>query len=740
MNGLRITADKTENRYGGDILCLLAGFLWTMGFIKIFFSGFPSIKESWWIYGLTGCVCLVLFERLLQTRYRKWILPISIVLVCLIFLGSRQIGTDGMAVLANDLREYLTGKTGRIYLEYQVQHPAGAYLAAALVIFLIEGLLAWSLLKQKIIWCNIVTAGCFLGYIEGLFEGSLGLFFLCGGIMLICILSFRQENASLSAGIEAVGTALVLVGICVLVALPFYIKYREGLSFEQQKMELDHQIHKKRYDTENDAMPEGNLVNVGAFEKSQEDALILTMEQPQKMYLRGRIGDVYTGISWEGFEEDTYRENADLFYWLHKGGFYGQAVLNSGYALQEDSQSYDIKIQNVSACKENLYLPYAVAEDSYLSKEIIGDNRTTGIDMIETKYFSGSLPQWYQLAIWLSEHQEQSDVKEYLKKEESYRDFVYEQDLQLTNTAVGTMERIFSEEQEEKSLSEILDLVKGVLDTKLTYDEDLQTLNGKNDFARYTLEQTGRGYSVHYATLATLMLRYMGVPARYVEGYYLSGEEAGQYEPGEEITLTEAHAHAWTEYYMDGVGWIPFEVTPGYIDEEEWEELSQILADGMGDEGGRSFSSSDLTYTPPKQPEDQTDAPDLNSAFRFSVKQVMQILLVLLLIGIGVFISYVFYRWKRLRKYKKQIRESSNEIFVTELYGYACMLTDRFHLETAKNSESEQINEIARFSCHQITDEQRTCVEKYADGVVRCCEQQCSIWQKIKYRYILWLF
>ena len=54
------------------------------------------------------------------------------------------------------------------------------------------------------------------------------------------------------------------------------------------------------------------------------------------------------------------------------------------------------------------------------------------------------------------------------------------------------------------------------------------------------------------------MLRYFGVPARYVEGYFLSAAEAASYQPGQSITLTEIHAHAWAEYYLPGVGFVPF--------------------------------------------------------------------------------------------------------------------------------------------------------------------------------------
>lgn len=740
MNGLKITADKTENRTNGKCLHLLAGILWMNGFIQILFSAFLSVSSVWWLYGIFSAGCMGAFFWLFQCRYKKWIIPIEILLVLLIFLCCRQMGTDGMAVLTNDFLKYLTGKTGRIYLDYQFTNPSGAYLVAAMLLMLVNSFFVWMILNKRMLLCNLLTAGCVIGCMAGLFEIGYGLVLLCGGLFFLSILDYQRWN-TIKASVVAVMSVVAAVGLCVLAAVPFCIKNPGGLSFDEQKDKLEYQIHKKRYDTGADAMPEGNLVNVGAFEKSQETALVLTMEKPQKLYLRGRTGEIYTGVSWEGFEEETYREYEDLFYWLHKEGFYGQAIIGSAYELMgSDTELCSMKIINESACRNELYLPYGLADTEPLSADIIGDDRTISVDIIEMDYVLGSLPQWYELADWLSEHQDRSEVTEYLKKEESYRDFVYENDLQLTNTAVGTMERIFTDEYEEKSLSEILDLIKEILSTELTYDESVLTTNGKNDFARYTLEQSGRGYSVHYATLATLMLRYMGVPARYVEGYYLSADQAELYEPNEEIILTEAHAHAWTEYYMDGVGWIPFEVTPGYIDEEEWDTLSQVLADGKGDGAGKSFTSSDLTYTPPKQPEDNTDAPNQNSAFRFQIKQVLNLLLIISILGIVLFIIYVLWNWLQLKRYKKQMVEAENRECVAELYGYVHMLIERFHLEVQDEIQIRQINEIARFSCHEITDEQRICMEQYADKVVKCCEDQCSIWQKLKYRYILWLF
>ena len=92
---------------------------------------------------------------------------------------------------------------------------------------------------------------------------------------------------------------------------------------------------------------------------------------------------------------------------------------------------------------------------------------------------------------------------------------------------------------------------------------------------------TRSGYDAHFATLATLMFREAGVPARYMEGYYLSPKEMAEYADTEEIELEvyDNAAHAWTEIYEDGVGWVPVEVTPGYfsLKEEETPQLTESV-------------------------------------------------------------------------------------------------------------------------------------------------------------------
>ncbi|SDW69908.1 transglutaminase family protein [Paenibacillus sp. CF384] len=85
------------------------------------------------------------------------------------------------------------------------------------------------------------------------------------------------------------------------------------------------------------------------------------------------------------------------------------------------------------------------------------------------------------------------------------------------------------------------------------------------DFVDDFLFRQQQGYCVHFASAMTVMLRTQGIPARYVKGFApgepvenKSGGAAGLY------TVRASDAHAWVEVFFPGVGWLPFEPTPGF--------------------------------------------------------------------------------------------------------------------------------------------------------------------------------
>jgi hypothetical protein len=79
------------------------------------------------------------------------------------------------------------------------------------------------------------------------------------------------------------------------------------------------------------------------------------------------------------------------------------------------------------------------------------------------------------------------------------------------------------------------------------------------DFAVYFLRVLREGYCIHFATVATLMLRALDVPARFTSGYVVSVAPG---EAGQTVVVTDLNAHAWVEVFYEDIGWLYLEATP----------------------------------------------------------------------------------------------------------------------------------------------------------------------------------
>lgn len=77
----------------------------------------------------------------------------------------------------------------------------------------------------------------------------------------------------------------------------------------------------------------------------------------------------------------------------------------------------------------------------------------------------------------------------------------------------------------------------------------------ERDFVSQFVLETREGYCSYFASAMAVMCRIAGVPARYVEGYFVPA--------GEDVTVTGENAHAWAEVYFNGVGWVAFDPSTG---------------------------------------------------------------------------------------------------------------------------------------------------------------------------------
>lgn len=85
---------------------------------------------------------------------------------------------------------------------------------------------------------------------------------------------------------------------------------------------------------------------------------------------------------------------------------------------------------------------------------------------------------------------------------------------------------------------------------------DLEPPLGNDDMDRFLF--TNRvGYCEHYASVFAFMMRSQGIPTRVVTGY-----QGSEYNPiSKEYEVRQLHAHAWTEVYIDGQGWVRIDPT-----------------------------------------------------------------------------------------------------------------------------------------------------------------------------------
>lgn len=95
------------------------------------------------------------------------------------------------------------------------------------------------------------------------------------------------------------------------------------------------------------------------------------------------------------------------------------------------------------------------------------------------------------------------------------------------------------------------------------YSLNTDNFSGDNPPLYRFLYETKSGHCAMYASAMCLALRYYGVPARYVTGFTVGGDDYVSHSGGEyKYELTDSDLHAWVEVYFDGLGWLPFDPTP----------------------------------------------------------------------------------------------------------------------------------------------------------------------------------
>ncbi len=330
------------------------------------------------------------------------------------------------------------------------------------------------------------------------------------------------------------------------------------------------------------------------------------------LYIKGYAGGKYTGDSWEQLDDKVYNKEKDLFD-NSKFGFQDYGYELYGLYQSDRIVSTQIYINDLTKSR-NLYIPYYTDLSEIENAYEINDSyfRTRDSDYLFNFYshlFSSKTLPLYHYPIYLV------DDESYFE----YEDFVYDNYLDFDEEIVaktynnimkklikqtklvyyeGELSRIFAEyydlyrindlfegydfteyDCEEDGFIDLYNYLGGDIYSVMAVSEVIQKYLSENykytlepgktplgkDFIQYFLEEQKQGYCTYFASAGTMLMRAMGFPARYADGFVAPKNQFNLDDDGVyRATIKDKYAHAWCEVFVPGVGWIPVEFTPGY--------------------------------------------------------------------------------------------------------------------------------------------------------------------------------
>lgn len=414
----------------------------------------------------------------------------------------------------------------------------------------------------------------------------------------------------------------------------------------------------------------GQLGGVGSVRPDYQTDLIVrfTPYSMEPIYLKGYTGVSYASDSskWLNYKEtlqdspdiidmleELYNSNSsqysfDYDYYADRNIFPSGLSMYENLIRQSEKVSGDyyahgtMQIKNVGASEVYAYEPYYCMDGLMAGDIIVG-----GIGRNQWKSYE------YEPVINF-ESDEEDLLFQWGQKEQA--EILY---LDVPEECYDAVARASEEAgiTEQDSQEEIIQKVKDYFEEEFLYTTRPGRCPRNEDFVTWFLERK-KGYCAHFATAATLIYRYNGIPARYIEGYVITYEDVmngelrdefsydsfyeGYSSLGEtgvvDVEVTDARAHAWVETLNPSLGWRVEEVTTAAIDPEE--ELESFW-DVFGSGGSNEEASDDSDF--------MLDTMDLDFDDIQGIWIGLLIVLAVLLLVYGGKIGY--FRWKKYRSW-----------------------------------------------------------------------------------------
>ena len=349
-------------------------------------------------------------------------------------------------------------------------------------------------------------------------------------------------------------------------------------------------------------------------------------------------------------------------------------------------------------------------------------------------------------------------TKAFISAEQEYRLFMYDKYTQLPK---GTKEKILGLMKQDKqlngffkkdltssyfysSVNDIANAVKKYLGSSCYYTLSPEKTPKGEDFVNYFLTKSHAGYCVHFATSAAVMLRAMGVPARYAEGYIVTSGDYLTTGADGWANIRDSRAHAWVEIYEPGLGWQPFDVTPGFNPNRNLtQDNNPVNRPPVSNAEAGSVQAESTAPSEPEtvssQPAETGSLPALSSSAAEEPKgnpdfTASAVPFVLIIVSAALlFVCMTLKRRIALMHRSKLFALADVNKAAIAIYAYLN------ELEKFGGEISAEVNDTAlkaRFSREGITEAERKMMADFARQTARRCYERLPKLGRFKFKYI----
>ena len=480
-----------------------------------------------WALWLTGLFCVAFRLR------RPWIPALAaLLLTALVCWWLRHALRTNLSQLAHTVLNAVAGGYAWVDDVFSIRPPVGEIDFSPSFLLITAGMalaccasVVW--LRSTlpcVLFCLVCVAPCF--FLINTPPDVIWLVLLVAGLL---VLSFSQgvrgrgSEESVQATLYALIPAALAVGLVLWLYPP--ADYEPPLDFEQlaeRLVDAGEQIS-SNIDFSGGSADRVDLRSLGPKLQRTYTALTVTVDAPVDgtFYLRGRAYERFDGAGWE---PGPHTESDSGLLGTDPGG----AALTT------------VRVRTPRTYSE-LYAPYHMADpglatvfDYYLPND--GRLRDYSFQMLQGMGKASLLSRQGSMI----------------------RQDAYENCLSLPDETRASLQRIAAANgiMTAASVEALADQIVSFVRQSAVYSLSPERPPSDEDFCTWFLTEAESGYCVHFASTATALLRAVGVPARYVEGYVT------RIEPNTETVVQERQSHAWVEVYLDGQGWVRYDPTP----------------------------------------------------------------------------------------------------------------------------------------------------------------------------------